>query len=284
MADLLKYSAQGAISVHGHRGARGLYPENTVTACVGAAKLGVHAVEVDVVISQDHEVVVSHEAWMNSLLCLRPDGKAVEDDPEKYNLYGMPYSEIKTYDCGQRAHPDFRSQLKLPEHKPLLRDVITSVEELLRREGLPPVIYNIEIKTEWPDGKFNPPPALFVDLVAAEIQKAGLTERVHLQSFDVRILQEVKKRELPVSIGYLVETKDGLEAHLGRLGFIPHVFSPEYNLLSEEGMGSIRQLGMQCIPWTVNDVRVMQMLLRMGVDGLITDYPDKALALLEQKK
>src|SRR6218665_561037 len=89
--------------IHGHRGCRGLYPENTITAFIEAAKLGVDALEMDVVISGDGEVVVSHEAWMNPLFCTQPNGAPVENDPAKYNLYRMSYNRIRQYDC--RSHP-----------------------------------------------------------------------------------------------------------------------------------------------------------------------------------
>jgi glycerophosphoryl diester phosphodiesterase len=271
------------VVIHGHRGFRGLYPENTITAFIEAAKLGVDALEMDVVISKDGAVVVSHEAWMNPLFCTRPDGVPVENNPVKYNLYGMTYSEISQYDCGKRGHPDFPLQKKSAEHKPLLRDVIARMESFVKEHQRPPLKYNIEIKTEKPDGVFNPPPAPFVKQVYEVVKEAGIAQQVHLQSFDVRILQEIKKEKLPCSIGLLVETNEDLATHLDLLGFLPQVFSPEFNLLSGEVISHIRESGMQCIPWTVNDTNDMQVLMLMGVDGLITDYPDRALALRDRK-
>jgi glycerophosphoryl diester phosphodiesterase len=271
------------VVIHGHRGFRGLYPENTVTAFIEAAKLGVDALEMDVVISKDGEVVVSHEAWMNHLFCTRPDGTPVENDPGKYNFYQMTYREIRQYDCGKRGHPDFPLQKKMAERKPLLSEVIASVESFIKEHRRPPMKYNIEIKTEGPDELFNPTPSRFVKQVYEVVKKEGVVQQVHLQSFDVRILQEIKKEKLPCTIGLLVETNEDLETHLDRLGFLPHIFSPEYNLLSGEVITHAQEAGMLCIPWTVNDTNDMQMLMLMGVDGLITDYPDRALALTNRK-
>jgi glycerophosphoryl diester phosphodiesterase len=283
MPDFRSNTNDTMVMIHGHRGFRGLYPENTVTAFIEAAKLGVDALEMDVVISKDGEVVVSHEAWMNHLFCTRPDGVPVENDPAKYNLYRMAYAEIRPYDCGKRSHPDFPLQKKLTEHKPLLREVIAEVGRFVKEHQRPPMKYNIEIKTEAPDGIFNPPPAQFVKLVYDVIQKAGVVQQVHMQSFDVRVLQEIKRENFHCTVGLLVETNEDLETHLDRLGFLPHMFSPEYNLLSGEVIAHVQELGMLCIPWTVNDMNDMQILTLMGVDGLITDYPDRALAVTNRK-
>lgn len=245
--------------------------------------MGVDALEMDVVISGEGEVVVSHEAWMNHVFCTTPDGTPVEDNPEKYNLYRMNYADIRQYDCGKNGHPEFPLQKKMAAHKPLLSEVITRVEAFIKQHARPPLKYNIEIKTETPDGLFNPPPSEFVRLVDAVIRKGGVTQQAHLQSFDARIVQEIKKNNLPYTIGLLVETNEDLETHLHRLGFLPHVFSPEFNLLSGEVVTRVQELGMRCIPWTVNETDDMRILACMGVDGLITDYPDRAMALTNSK-
>ena len=283
MNNFLERKQSGFISIHGHRGARGLYPENTITAFVEAAKLGVQALEMDVVISKDLEVLVSHEAWMNPLFCTKPDGTFVEENREKYNFYHMAYDEVRTYDCGQRRHPGFPQQKNGPAHKPLLREVIAAVEDCIRLNNLSPLLYNIEIKTELPDGSFNPEPTMFTDLVLAVIEKMEMADRVHIQSFDPRILEKVRKKRVPVSLGLLVETNEDLEVHLDRLGFMPQVFSPEFQLLSKKVIASVHGFGMLCIPWTVNDTADMQLLVAMGVDGIITDYPDRALGLFKHK-
>src|ERR1700757_4808979 len=119
----------GHIEIHGHRGARGYYPENTITSFIEAIKLGVTAIELDVVISKDMQVVVSHEAWMNEAFCSRPDGMEVESNSRaKYNLFKMKYEEIVKFDCGNRGNTEFPLQQPMPEHKPLLSEVIDKVE------------------------------------------------------------------------------------------------------------------------------------------------------------
>jgi len=161
------------IEIHGHRGARGLFPENTITAFIEAVKLGVDYLEMDIVISKDNKVVVSHEAWMNSDFCTGPDGKEIEkSSQENYNLYKMNYSEIVRYDCGKRGNKEFPTQQSIPEHKPLLWEVVTKVDAFTNANNLPPVNFNIEIKSEMPDYNiFNPKPEIFVSLVLLELKK-----------------------------------------------------------------------------------------------------------------
>jgi len=275
---------QKQIDIQGHRGARGLYPENTITSFIEAVNLGVNTLEMDVVISKDLQVVVSHEPWMNEIFCTRPDGKEVEaNSKEKYNLYKMTYAEIATYDCGIRGNIEFPLQEAVSERKPLLSEVIEKVEAYISENGLPPVKYNIEIKSEeGGDGIFNPAPKKFVELVYAEVKKQNIIYRINLQSFDVRILQEIKKIDTSISISLLVENEDGFEINMKRLGFVPTTYSPDFNLVTEELVKSVRDKKMKLIPWTVNETKDMKRMIAMGVDGIITDYPDRAIDVVRK--
>ncbi len=268
------------IDIQGHRGARGYYPENTITSFIEAVKFGVETLEMDVVISKDRRVVVSHEAWMNDVFCSKPDGKEIEkNSKEKYNLYKMTYSEIKKYDCGKRGNSAFPLQEGVAEYKPLLSEVITKVETFVEENKLPPIKYNIEIKTESAeDGIFNPEPKKFVGLVLSEIK--NISERTNLQSFDVRILQEIKKKDPAIKLALLVENKDGLEINLNRLGFIPEIYSPDFVLVDEALVKDVHAKGIKLISWTVNEVRDIARLINIGADGIISDYPDRAINLV----
>jgi glycerophosphoryl diester phosphodiesterase len=269
------------LNIQGHRGARGLYPENTVSGFIEALKLGVNTLELDVVISADQEVVVSHEAWMNADFCSLPDGAPIEKGTEKtYNLYRMTYPEIKKFDCGKRGNPEFPMQVAIPSYKPLLDEVITQVELYIRENALAPVSYNIELKSEMKEGPFNPPPELFVDLVLRKLKKHLPDNRIHIQSFDVSLLQEVRRKDPYISIGLLVENPDDLEINLKRLGFTPQTYSPEFVLVDESLAREVHRLGMELIPWTVNEKKDMVQLISMGVDGIITDYPDRLINLV----
>ncbi len=267
------------ISIIGHRGARGLFPENTLSSFKEALRLGVNSLELDVIISKDHQVVVSHEAWMNEEFCNKPDGKDVEPNSrEKYNLYKMDYSEIRKYDCGKRGNPNFPDQKVIPEYKPLLGETISAMEVFTKENKFPPAHYTIEIKSEeTEDGIFNPVPKTFVELVWNELIKYDVLERCVLQSFDVRILQELNKQHPEITLAFLVENTDGLEINLKRLGFIPPIYSPEYILINEQLTSDLKKLNVKLIPWTINETEDMVRLINMGVDGIITDYPDQAI-------
>jgi len=271
------------IDIQGHRGARGLFPENIITSFIEAIKLGVDTLEMDVVISKDLQVVVSHEAWMNDMFCTRPDGKEVEaNSKEKYNLYKMTYAEIAKYDCGIRGNKEFPLQKKLAEHKPLLSEVIRKVEAFTNENQLHPIKYNIEIKSkEGEDNIFNPEPKTFVELVYSEIEKYKIIKRTNLQSFDVRILQEIKKKDTTIQIALLVENEDGLENNLQRLGFIPNTYSPDFYLVNDVLIKHVHAKNMRLIPWTVNEITDIKKMIALGVDGIISDYPDRVVETIK---
>lgn len=272
------------IDIQGHRGARGLFPENTITSFIEAIKLGVDTLEMDVVISKDLQVVVSHEAWMNDFFCTRPDGKVVEENSkDKYNLYKMTYAEISNYDCGIRGNKEFPLQKKLTEHKPLLSEVIKHVEEFVCENKLRPIKYNIEIKSEeGEDGAFNPEPKQFVELVYNEIVKHKIVEKTNLQSFDVRILQEIKKKDTCIQMALLVENEGGLEVNLKRLGFVPNTYSPDFYLVDVILVQQVHKYSMKLIPWTVNEITDIKKLIALGVDGIISDYPDRVIETIKK--
>lgn len=271
------------LEIHGHRGARGLFPENTLTAFIEAVKLGVDFLEMDVVISKDKKVVVSHEPWMNPDFCTSPDGKQIEGNPlEKYNLYKMNYSEIVRYDCGIKGNEEFPSQKVISEHKPLLAEVIKKVDAFTRNNHLSPVNYNIEIKSEIEyDGVFNPEPRQFVDLVYTEIKQLDIQSRIIVQSFDVRILRELKKTDASLPISLLVENTSGVEANIKHLGFDPDIYAPEFHLIDVQLVQAVRARDIKLITWTVNEIADMKKMIESGVKGIITDYPDRLRKLLE---
>ncbi len=185
------------MNIQGHRGARGLFPENTIHGFIEAVKMGVDTLELDVVISKDHKVVVSHEPWMNWEICSFPDGNALTDTvKENYNLYAMGYDEIKKYDCGRRGHPRFRGQQKIPAYKPLLADMIDAVEKFVSENGLKPVEYNIETKcTPAGDTVFHPPPEIFAQLLYDVLIKKGINKRSYIQSFDLRTQKYLNQKK-----------------------------------------------------------------------------------------
>ena len=271
--------SQQPFDVQGHRGARGLLPENSVAGFLHAVDLGVTTLEIDVVIAGDSTVVVSHEPWMLETICSDQDGMPITDG-RSHNIFQMSYESVAEYDCGIRGHPDFPRQQEQPAIKPRLTDVIEAVESHTTQQEIAPVRYNIEIKSrpEW-DGTFTPPPPVFARLVHHALVANGVLDRVTIQSFDMRSLQAARTIDTTWRLALLVSTNANLPSLLDQLGFTPQVFSPNYRLVDASLVEATHDRGMLLIPWTVNELSDMVRLKALGVDGLITDYPDLAQAI-----
>lgn len=272
--------------IEGHRGCRGLMPENTIPAFLKALELGVTTLELDVVISSDGQVVVSHEPYFNADFSIDPTGRPVPKSAQKsLNLYRMPYAEIRQYDTGSNGNPRFPEQQRLKTHKPLLSEVIEAVEAFQAAHQQAPCAYNIEIKSEPAEyDRSQPQPAAFCDRVLAVLQPRLVASRIIIQSFDFAVLQHWKQaadagRYPRVRLAALVENLHGVEKNLAQLGFRPDIYSPYYRLLRKATITRLHEQHIQVVPWTVNNPADMVRLKAWGVDGLITDYPDRALRL-----
>lgn len=277
--------APDGFDLQGHRGARGLAPENSLPAFRRALELEVTTLELDVVISGDGKVVVSHEPWMSDVICTTPDGEPVPEGSEReHNMFEMTYDEIKAYDCGSRAHPRFPEQVQEPVHKPLLRDVIDMAESYASTHDRGPLFYNVEtkIRPKWEE-TFTPDPDAFADAVLQVLDDTGVMRRSTIQSFDPRTLIVANARKQPVRLALLIASsaEKGVPENLKMLPFTPDIYSPDYTLVTEAMIAGAHHRDMDVIPWTVNDPDEMERLVALGVDGLITDYPDRAVAVLD---
>ena len=270
--------------MHGHRGCRGLLPENTIPAFLKATELGVDALELDIVITGDAQVLVSHEPWFASEYCLKPDGTSIAPQEEqKLNIYQLPYSSIKQYDCGIKTHPRFPEQNSVPAQKPLLSEVIETVTDYCQKQKIAVPEFNIEIKS-LPEGDnlFHPEPEAFVKLLLDVLKKYNLEEKVMLQSFDVRPLQVLHQVKPHLRLGLLTEDTTDPEIRLQQLGFIPYAYNPDYTLVTPQLMEMLFSQGIKCFVWTVNDTMVAKQMLALRIDGIITDYPDLIVELVKK--
>lgn len=261
----------------GHRGARGFIPENTIPSMKWAIDNGANILELDVHISKDKKVVVAHDPYINRNFTLLPNGAEIpEADAKKYILYQMEYKDIRKFDVGSKIHTGFPQQKKFTTYIPLLGELIDSVEQYLDEKGLPGIIYNIEIKANpLRDGFYQPAPKELMDLVMAVVNEKEIENRYYIQSFDIRQIQEVRKRYPHVVTGFLTgDTTATFEANLEKIGFLPQIYSPQYKLASADVIKKCHERGMKFVPWTVNTLEEMKRLKEMGVDGIITDYPN----------
>ncbi len=257
----------------GHRGCRGLMPENTIPAFSKAIDLHVTTLEMDVVITKDGKVILSHEPFFNHEITTKPDGSFIEEKNEQnFNIYQMTYAETQRYDVGLKLHPRFPQQQKIAAHKPLLSDVIDTIEAL--RSSM---FYNIETKTKpETDDIFHPKPDVFVNLLMDVIKSKHIQNRVIVQSFDVRTLQYLHLKYPKIRTALLVEDFDkrSFDIQLKDLGFVPTIYSPEQSLVTVELVKACKNIGVKLIPWTINDANKIDSLKAMGVDGIISDYPN----------
>jgi glycerophosphoryl diester phosphodiesterase len=270
--------------VHGHRGCRGLRPENTLPAFLHAVSLGVDVVELDVIISQDNQVVVSHEPWLSAKLGRDASGQSIDSTQEQqYNLYQLPYATIQRCTVGEWQHPNFTEQQPVPSYRPLLRDVLQQVTAASQDLGRP-VGFSVELKSSLEgDGIFHPRPPQFVDLVMAELRATGAASRTTLLSFDSRILQAARQAHPNVALCLLVEDHLPSVATLfTSLGFEPEVLGPDFQLLSAAVVQNIRTKypRLRLAPWTVNTIAELTTVLEWRTESITTDYPDRLLALL----
>jgi glycerophosphoryl diester phosphodiesterase len=266
------------IDVQGHRGCRGLFPENSIPAFQKAIDLGVTTLELDVVISKDKKVVVSHDPFMNHEIALDIHGNEISEAAEKsFNLYAMTYDSIKAYDCGSKVHKRFPNQQKLNVYKPLLEEVIDLSEIQSKNKSY----YNIEIKSlpEW-DNLFTPSVTEFVALVLEIVSSKNIADRTILQSFDVRALEEIKKQSPQIKTALLVDEDESILEKLQTLNYKPEIISPYFKLIDASVVKNLQNEGYKVIPWTVNDDKDIIQMISFKVDGIISDFPDKVLKLI----
>lgn len=274
-------NSNDAFDAQGHRGARGLAPENTIPAFLKALEYGMTTLELDVVISKDGQLVVSHEPWFNHSIALQPNGDAItEENEQSFNLYQMNYSEIEKYDVGSLGNPNFPEQQKQKVAKPTLAMVVETATKYLLDNDLSPVYFNIETKTT-PDSDniFHPKPTAFVEILYKEIVHLGIKEHTTIQSFDTRTLEVLHEMDSTISTALLIyhedDGNDNIEKSLKTLSFKPNIYSCYYKYVTKEMIDYAHLNEIKIIPWTVNEPEDMKRFIEMGVDGLITDYPNR---------
>ncbi|WP_034046170.1 glycerophosphodiester phosphodiesterase family protein [Wocania ichthyoenteri] len=267
------------IDIQGHRGCRGLMPENTIEAFKKAIELGVHTLELDVAVSKNNIVVVSHEPFMSRTICLDVEGIEIpKKDDKKYNLYQMTFDSIKQFDCGTKQHPKYPNQQKIKTYKPSLDEVIKISKQLNSK-----IRFNIEIKfkPEY-EGVFTPNPKVFVSLVLDVVNKNNIFNETNLQSFDLNILEEIKKQSPKMKVALLVGIEDDIWSKIASMSYLPEIVSPYYKLLDSKIVRNLQAENFKVIPWTINNKTDMQQMIDFKVDGIITDYPDRLIQIINK--
>lgn len=296
-----------AFDLQGHRGARGLAPENTLEAFALALSIGVTTLELDLAMTKDDVLVVSHDRSLNPDHTRGPDGQFL--DRQGPAIRSLTLAEVKRYDVG-RLKPGSAYAASLPAQQPVdgaRIPALTELFELVKHVGADHVRFNIETKITPTSGAETPDPETFAAAVAKAVRDAGLATRVSIQSFDWRTLAALKS--IAPEIERVCLTAEALNFDTikrGEPGASPwtagldiddfggsvprlvqaagcQVWSPLYRNAKPEDVTAAKALGLKVLPWTVNERADMARLIALGVDGLITDYPDRLRALMEKE-
>ncbi len=268
-----------AIDVQGHRGARAVLPENSLAALKHALELGVDTLEFDMGVSKDGVVVVVHDQKINPVICQYKDGSNVEED---LWVHQLTLEQIKEFDCGSKKNPRFDQQRPVPGSEiPTLIEVF----EMVTQSGLPnakTISFNIETKSN-PDLPHAQPAAKdFVEAVLKVVRKFDLESRVTLQSFDPATLIAAKEISPDLQLALLLRYKP--ESWVAAAESVnADIISPYYKLIDKKDVESIQEAGLAVIPWTANSKRQWARLLKLGVDGIISDDPEGLLTFLERR-
>jgi glycerophosphoryl diester phosphodiesterase len=305
---LLAASNAMAFDLQGHRGARGLAPENTLEAFRTALAIGVSTLELDLAMTRDGVLVVSHDSVLNPDHTRGPDGKFLAAAGPA--IRSLTLDEVKRYDVG-RLKPGTSYAARFPQQQGMdgVRiPALSEVFDLVRQAKADHVRFNIETKLTPTSGADTPDPDSFAAALATAVREAGLARRVSLQSFDWRTLVAMR-RIAPQIERVCLTVEDGTEDTIrrGRPGASPWtagldiddvggsvprlvaaadcaVWSPYFGNVTAEAMAEANSLGLRVIPWTVNEQPDMERMIKLGVAGIITDYPDRLRAVMAAKE
>ncbi len=284
------------IELQGHRGARGLAPENTWPAFEIALKQGMNVLELDTVLTAEGDLIIHHDTETNPKICRNDDGSAIESKPVRQ----LTVAQLKQLDCGALKHGDFPEQAPRPGTRLMtLSEFIRAVKDYENRnKSAVPVMFNVEAK--FPKGAA--PDAdelrLFAQTLLKLIKNAGVEKRTTLQSFRIEILPVIKELNPAMRTSALFEpTKwQGLRMYLGLGSGIRReiidaavaaradIISPYTLYANADFIREAHARGLAVIPWTVNDPSEMEALLARGVDGIISDYPDRLAAVWNKRQ
>ena len=266
-----------SFSYEGHRGARGLYPENSIGAMKLAIDLpSVTTLEMDCHITKDKKVIVFHDDYLNPKFVTYADGKELTGKDNKGYAYDYTYNQLQQFDLGLKGNVDFPQQQKISTKISLLEDLIDATEKYSSSKGKK-MFYNIETKSEVKkDNIAHPEPKEFSDLVLNVVINKKIDKRTVIQSFDKRTIQYINKQYPTIRTSFLIDGKNkkSPEELINELGYKPFILSPYYKIVTKEFVDAAHKLGVKVIPWTVNTKEEINALKALKVDGIISDYPN----------
>ncbi len=263
-------AAEPKILVHGHRGARARLPENSLPAFQYAIEQGVDALEMDMAVTRDNVIVISHDPILHGPVCTSSKESAV--------IHQLTLAEVRRWDCGAVQNPRFATQTTVPGTRmPTLDEVFA-----LATQGK--FDYNIETKSFLDKPEYTPPPEEFARMVLEKIRQYKLEKRIILQSFDFRTLAAMKKLAPEIRLSALTDADPreftAISADASHAGIV----SPNSKLVTKAKVEAAHKAGLQVVPYTVNTPAEWDQMIEAKVDAIITDDPGSLIAYLRKKK
>jgi glycerophosphoryl diester phosphodiesterase len=273
------------VDIQGHRGARGLFPENTLEGFLAASALGVTAFELDVGMTSDGVVVVIHDPVLNPDIVREPDGRWLSGPGP--TVWSLRFRDLRMYDVG-RLRPGSGAAGLFPDQMPHDGARVPSLASVLK--ALPDARFTIEVKTDPTRPDWTAQPSALADATLAVVDEAGAAGRVVIEAFDWRVQRYLRRVRPSTRLAWLTRSEtvanarvwwDGLDALPSVAAVVAAeggaVWTPDYSDLTEAQVLEAHALGLSVVPWTVNLVEDMRRLIGWGVDGLISDRPDLGL-------
>jgi len=259
------------LEIHGHRGARGNYPENSITAFDYAMNINIDVLEFDLNMTKDKNIIIYHDKNINTELCINGPSLPIKE---------LTLSEIKNYTCGKIQNIDFKEQNTSSEKIPTFIELLEFINNS-NYQNKNTIKFNVEIKTEI-NLDTNSEVVEFADFLINILNKYNIKERTIIQSFDERALIAVKKNDPTIKISLLIEDPNiNMIERAKKINV--NFISPYYTLLNKELVEKIHNNGFKVIPWNINTTKQFQEMIDMNVDGIISDYPKEMIDYINDK-
>ncbi|MCT4581966.1 MAG: glycerophosphodiester phosphodiesterase family protein [Flavobacteriales bacterium] len=262
------FSQQNPPLIFGHRGCRGILPENTLESFKKALTYDIDGIEWDVVVNKDKQLVISHEEYMDKTYCLAPDGSEIKHNKD-HCLYEMTQKEIEAFDCGTKPHPKFPEQQHIKSYKPLVQEAFNKIDFKDKT-----ILFEIKSEKKL-YGKAQPYPEEYVEIILNEVAEFKGREQIIFMSFDPQIIELLHQKAPDYKLVYLHESL-GLSGNkiLKQLSFKPYALGIYSKFISPKMVKNTHEQGVKVFAWTVNKEKEFNRLLETNLDGIITDFPN----------
>ena len=265
---VLQAAAPSKILVHGHRGARARFPENTLPAFEYAIQQGVDALEMDMAVTKDNVIVISHDPILEGPVCTGAKKSAV--------IHELTLAVVRQWDCGAVQNPKFPTQKTVPGTR------MSTLDDVFQLAGRGSFDYNIETKSFPDQPQYTPPPDVFARMVLEKIRQYKLEKRIILQSFDFRTLVAMRKLAPEIRLSALIEKDPRDFTAIVKEAGNAEIISPEFTLVTPAKVAAAHAAGIQVVPWTADTPQDWDMLIRAKVDAIISDDPAELMAHLKK--